>query len=813
MADNVPETGENAMPLAVERLYRAADLSKLDFKTTADLEPVEGLIGQSRALDAITVGTGIVRQGFNLFAIGPAGALTRKAVEQVLKEAAEDRPAPSDWVYVNNFKEPQKPIAIALPAGRAVQFRDAMRELIDALKTAIPAVFQSEEYQTRRGSIDEAFQKQQSEAFAELQKKAAAQSIVIVRTPLGFTLMPAHEGEVIPPNEFNALPEEERDRIQAIIETLEKDLEHIIHQIPQWEKERRDEIRRVNTETAQVAVEQPIAEAVQKMGDIDRVAEHLKAVQADLIENISIFVGQAGGGEQSESGDTIGGAFDRYEVNVLVSEAAGDGQAPVIEELHPTLPNLTGRIEHIARQGMLITNFRLIKPGALHMANGGYLMLDARSLLSEAFSYQALKRALRQKKIVIEDVSRLVGMSSTISLEPDPIPLDVKVVLFGDRVLYYMLSAIDPEIGEHFKLVADFEDDFDRSPENEAILARFVASILAREELKALDRDAVALVLEHASRLAENAGKLTLMVDEIRDILTEADYWAKAETRETITRADVRKALDERIRRAARLRDRGREMILDKVALIDTDGARVGQLNGLSVLSLDGFAFGRPSRITCQVTPGSGKVVDIEREVELGGPIHSKGVLILAGFLSGRFALDIPMSLSASLVFEQSYGGVEGDSASSAELYTLLSAIAEIPLRQDLAVTGSVNQHGDVQAIGGANDKIEGFFDICNARGLTGNQGVLIPEANVRHLMLRDDVVEACKAGRFAVYPIASIDQGIALLTGRPAGTRGADGRYPDGSVYRAVEDRLQRFAEIRRSFGRGGEGGAETKP
>ncbi len=813
MADNVPETGENAMPLAVERLYRAADLSKLDFKTTADLEPVEGLIGQSRALDAITVGTGIVRQGFNLFAIGPAGALTRKAVEQVLKEAAEDRPAPSDWVYVNNFKEPQKPIAIALPAGRAVQFRDAMRELIEALKTAIPAVFQSEEYQTRRGSIDEAFQKQQSEAFAELQKKAAAQSIVIVRTPLGFTLMPAHEGEVIPPNEFNALPEEERDRIQAIIETLEKDLEHIIHQIPQWEKERRDEIRRVNTETAQVAVEQPIAEAVQKMGDIDRVAEHLKAVQADLIENISIFVGQAGGGEQSESGDTIGGAFDRYEVNVLVSEAAGDGQAPVIEELHPTLPNLTGRIEHIARQGMLITNFRLIKPGALHMANGGYLMLDARSLLSEAFSYQALKRALRQKKIVIEDVSRLVGMSSTISLEPDPIPLDVKVVLFGDRVLYYMLSSIDPEIGEHFKVVADFEDDFDRSPENEAILARFVASILAREELKALDRDAVALVLEHASRLAENAGKLTLMVDEIRDILTEADYWAKAETREIIARADVRKALDERIRRAARLRDRSQEMILDKVALIDTDGARVGQLNGLSVLSLGGFAFGRPSRITCQVTPGSGKVVDIEREVELGGPIHSKGVLILAGFLSGRFALDIPMSLSASLVFEQSYGGVEGDSASSAELYTLLSAIAEIPLRQDLAVTGSVNQHGDVQAIGGANDKIEGFFDICNARGLTGNQGVLIPESNVRHLMLRDDVVEACKAGRFAVYPIASIDQGIALLTGRPAGTRGADGRYPDGSVYRAVEDRLQRFAEIRRSFGRGGEGGAETKP
>jgi lon-related putative ATP-dependent protease len=462
----------------------------------------------------------------------------------------------------------------------------------------------------------------------------------------------------------------------------------------------------------------------------------------------------------------------------------------------------------------LITNFRLIKPGALHKANGGYLLLDARSLLTESFSYQALKRALRQKQIVIEDISRLVGLSSTISLDPDPIPLDIKVVLFGDRMLYYMLSAIDPEIGEHFKVVADFEDDFDRTQENEAILARFVASILSREELRALDRDAVALVLEYASRLAENSGKLTLMVDEIRDVLTEADFWAGEAKRKTVARTDVRKALDERIHRASRLRDRSQEMILDKIALIDTDGVRTGQINGLSVLSLSGFSFGWPSRITCQVTPGSGKVVDIEREVELGGPLHSKGVLILSGFLSGRFALDVPMSLSASLVFEQSYGGVDGDSASSAELYTLLSAISEIPLRQDLAVTGSVNQHGDVQAIGGVNDKIEGFFDICNARGLTGNQGVMIPVSNVRHLMLREDVIEACKAGKFGIYPITTIDQGIALLTGKPAGVRGPDGLYPEGSVFRAVEDRLHAFADIRRSFGRGGEAeaGGEAK-
>ncbi len=797
-------------PLAADQLFRPADLSGVDFKSTAGLEPVEGLIGQARALDAITVSTGISRQGFNLFAIGPAGALTRKAVEQVLKDAAENRPAPSDWVYVNNFKEPHKPIAIDLPAGRAPQFRDAMRELIEALKTAIPAVFQSEEYQARRGAIDETFQKQQSEAFTDLQKKAGEQSIVIVRTPLGFALMPSKDGEVIPPTEFSALPEEERERIQAIIETLEKDLEHIIHRIPQWEKERRDEIRRVNSETAEVAVEQPIAEVREKVGDLERVSAHVDTVRADLIENINLFIAQAAAAEEAGVPDEmIGGPFDRYEVNVLVTQEDRDGQAPVIEELHPTLPNLTGRVEHIAQQGMLITNFRQIKPGALHRANGGYLMLDARSLLSEGFSYQALKRALRQKKIVIEDVSRLVGLTSTISLEPDPIPLDVKVVLFGDRVLYYMLASLDPDIAEHFKVVADFEDDFERSPENEALLARFIASILAREDLRAMKRDSVALVLEHASRLAENSGKLTLMVDEIRDVLIEADFRAGEATRKTIAREDVRKALDERIRRASRLRDRAQEQILDQVALIDTDGARTGQINGLAVLSLGGFTFGRPSRITCQVSPGSGKVVDIEREVELGGPIHSKGVLILSGFLSGRFALTTPMSLSASLVFEQSYGGVDGDSASSAELYALLSAISEIPLRQDLAVTGSVNQHGEVQAIGGANEKIEGFFDICKARGLTGNQGVLIPVSNVRHLMLREDVIAACEAGEFAVYPITTIDQGIALLTGRPAGERNADGAYPEGSVFRTVEDRLGRFAEIRRSFGRGGENGA----
>ena len=439
---------------------------------------------------------------------------------------------------------------------------------------------------------------------------------------------------------------------------------------------------------------------------------------------------------------------------------SGNPGAPVIEELHPTLGNLVGRIDYVSTRGVLITNFRLIKAGAMHRANGGYLLVDVRSLLTEPFSWMALKRTIRQREIKIEDVARFLGLTSTVSLEPDPIPLKVKVVLFGDRLLYFLLVALDPEVGQHFKVLADFENDIERSPQNEELLARLIASIAQRDGLKPFDREAVSLALEHAARLAEHADKLTLLVEQLRDVLNEADFWAADAKRSIVSRGDVDTAVTQRIQRASRIRDRIQESVLQQVALIDTAGSSVGQINGLSVSELGGFSFGRPIRITCQVRPGSGKVVDIEREVELGGPIHSKGVLILSGFLAGRYALDVPMSLYASLVFEQSYSGVEGDSASSAELYALISALADVPLRQDLAVTGSVNQHGEIQAIGGVNEKIEGFFDICRARGLTGTQGVLVPKANVQHLMLRRDVVEACAAGKFAIYPIATIDRG-----------------------------------------------------
>jgi len=805
VSDHLTTAAARVAPLSPERLYRTCDLSRLSFATTHELEPIDGMIGQLRALEAVEFGSSIDKAGFNLFVIGGTGVGMREAVKAMLAEDAAERPSPPDWVYVNNFAKPDRPIAIELPSGRATGFKEAMRKLVEDLKSAAPAAFQSEDYQTRRSGIDEEFQKKQFEAFTELRRKAGEKSILLLRTPVGFALAPSEKGEVVPPDEFNAWPDKKRAEVQAEISTLENELEHIVRQIPQWDKQRRDDIRALNRETAKYAVDHLIEEVRDAFADIPRVAEHIEAVRSDLIENVPIFASRSEGGDGEPAEAARAAAFERYEVNVLVSQNGVRG-APLVEELHPTLGNLIGRIEYVSAHGVLVTNFLLIKAGAIHRASGGYLLLDIRALLMEPFSWTALKRTLKRGEIAIEDVGRFLGLTSTVTLEPDPIPLKVKVALFGERLLYFLLFVYDPELSEHFKVLADFEDDFSRTPDNEAVFARLLASIAKRDELKPLDRAAVGRIIEHAARLADHSGKLSLRVTELREVLIESDFCAREAGRSMIERADVVRALEARIRRVSRIRDRAQESIVERVALIDTEGARVGQVNGLSVIEIGGFAFGRPTRITCQTRLGAGKVVDIEREVELGGPIHSKGVLILSGFLAGRYALDSPMSLFASLVFEQSYGGVEGDSASSAELYALLSALAEAPLRQDLAVTGSVNQLGIVQAIGGVNEKIEGFFDICAARGLTGTQGVLIPSANVQHLMLREDVVRACAEGRFAVYPVASIDEGIALLTGLEAGERQADGAFPAGSVNRRVEDRMRAFADIRRNFGREGD-------
>ncbi len=809
---NAPSAAVTPAALAPEQLYRPANASALSFQTTAELTPVEGLVGQQRAIDALKFGTQIRKPGFNLFVIGTAGNRMQQAVESVLESTQWDRPLSTDWVYVNNFADARRPIAIQLPAGRAVAFRDSMQEVIRDLKIALPALFESEDYQARRAAIDQTFQAKQGEAFSKLGDKAAAANMALLRTPMGFMIAPVREGKIVPPDEFNAWPEPERKAAQDTIESLQHELEQIVRHVPIWEKEHRDEVQNLDRQTALVAIDQTINEAKGRFADLAHVLEYLDAVRADLIDNSALFLAKPQGELAALFDQAVGNAVDRYFVNVLVSQEPKASPVPIVQEFHPTLANLIGSIEYVSQNGVLVTNFRLIKAGAMHRANGGFLLLDARHLLTEPFSWTALKRMLRQREIRIEDVTRFVGLTSTVSLEPDAIPLDLKVIIFGDRLLYYLLSAYDPEVSEFFKVLADFEDDIDRTAESEAGHARLIASLLAQEELKPLDRDGAALVLEYAARLADHSEKLTLLTDRLKDILAEADFWAAQAGRTIITRADVQRALDEHVIRMSRIRDRAQDAILREISLIDTAGTRTGQVNGLSVLELGGFRFGRPTRITCRVRPGSGKLVDIEREVELGGPIHSKGVLILSGFLAGRYALETPMSLFASLVFEQSYSGVEGDSASSAELYALMSALAEVPLRQDLAVTGSVNQRGEVQAIGGVNEKIEGFFDICKARGLTGSQGVLIPKSNIQHLMLRRDVIDACARARFFIYPIATIDEGIALLTGRAAGERGTDQAYPADSINGLIESRLRSFARVQRNFASKAPANGETE-
>lgn len=784
--------------LAAEKLFRAADLSGLVFATTADLEPLPALLGQERASEAVRFGTSVGAGGFNIFAVGASAAQIRPAVAAMLREASALRSCPPDWVYVNNFSAPNHPSAFSLPPGRAPEFEKAMQRLAADLRSALAAVFESEDYQRRRGAIEGQFRGRNERAFQALGEAAEAKGTAILRTPTGFAVAPAEAGKVVPPEEFNAWPEEKKRAIQAAIQDVERALEETLRAIPRLERERREAVRGLDREMAEFALGQLIEEAAAPFAGLEKVRTHFEQVRADLLDNIGLFAG-AGGEEEAQLGAMRSAFLERYQVNVLVSCAGPDGPAPVVEELHPTLGNLVGRVDYLSQQGALVTNFRLIKAGALHRANGGIILIDARSLLSEPFSWPALKRALLRREIVIEDAGRFLGLAMTMTLEPDPVPLDVKVVLFGERMLYYMLSALDPDFPTLFKVLADFEDETDRSQPSEAAMARLIGSMAREAGFHPLERAAVARLIEHAARLAEDSEKLTLLVERVRDVMAEADHLARDAGRAVVTREDVKAAIARQIRRSARIEDRSREMILRGIALVDTSGSRVGQVNGLSVLSLGAYAFGRPSRITCRVRPGAGRIVDIEREVELGGPLHSKGVLILSGFLAGRYALDRPMSLSASLVFEQSYGGVEGDSASSAELYALLSALSGLPLRQDLAVTGSVNQHGVVQAIGGVNEKIEGFFDICAARGFAGTEGVLIPIANVQHLMLREDVVAAAAAGQFAIYPIAMIDEGIALLTGKPAGARGADGAWPEGSVNRLVEERLHEYARIRR--------------
>ena len=803
-------------PLPTESLRRRCDPQGLGFQTTDEVEPAEILVGQDRAADALRFATRMNRSGYNLYVIGGQGFGRHRAVRQFLDDVASRRERPDEWVYVNNFKVNRNPRALRLPPGTAVRFRKAMEDLIDDLKSAIPSLFETEDYRNRLRAIGEEGQKAQEEAFETLRQKADTENIAILRTPMGFALAPVKDGNVIKPEAFSELDKEERERIEAIIGRLQKDLEVVLRDIPLIEKKSRDSIRAINAEIASSAVGASVSAVARQFGEIEPILAHLKDVETDLVNNVGLFL-QDGPSEEAigiratAGSDLSDPKFRRYGVNIMVSDGSTDG-APVIFEEHPTLGNLVGRVEHLSQMGALVTDFMLIKPGALHSANGGYLVLDARKILSEPLAWEALKRNIRGSAVHMDSATDRFGLGSTVTLDPEPIPLSAKIILIGERSLYDMLVQLDPDFGDLFKVEADFQDRWMRTADNERSTAQLFASIIKNEELRPLDAEGAALLVEEAARMADDSERLSLRIGHLADLLREADFWAEDHGNTTIGFDDVDRAIAERIRRKDRIRERVYEAIERHTVLIDTDGLMVGQVNGLSVTGIGGFRFGQPSRITARVRMGSGKLIDIEREVDLGGPLHSKGVMILAAYLQSNFALELPVSLWASLVFEQSYGGVDGDSASSAELYALLSALADVPLRQDLAVTGSVNQLGHVQAIGGVNEKIEGFFDICRSRGLTGNQGVLIPQSNVKHLMLRRDVVAATEAGSFQVYPISRIDEGIALLTGIAAGSRDDAGNYPAGSINALVDARLCGFAEARRAFAKGASDGGNDE-
>lgn len=788
------------MPLDWQQLRHHCDPDQFTFQTTADLEDLSEIIGQARAMDAVRFGSGIRHEGYNLFVLGPSGMGKRSLVRQLLEEKAHQETKPADWCYINNFSQPHKPRVLKLPHGRGEALRLDMEALINFLRGAVPALFDSDEYRSRARAIQKEFNEQQEQALLELRTDAEKQEIVLLQTPDGFVFSPIRNHEVIAPDEYDKLPQAEKNQTEQLIAEFQERLENILSHLPQWRRERSERIRQLSREMMLSTVEHMLNELRRIYSELPDVLVYFDAVQQDLVEHVDDFRKQEESVSVSGMTITTRQTFHSYQINVLVTNDNESG-APIISEDNPTYSNLMGRVEHIAQFGALVTDFMLIKPGALHRANGGYLLLDVRKVLMQPFAWEGLKRALQSRSIPIEALAQMYSLISTVSLEPEPIPLDIKIILFGDRLFYYLLQEYDPEFSELFKVAADFEERIERNADTHLLYARLIATLARKESLLPLDRYAVASVLEYSARLVGDGEKLSMHMRSVADLLREADYWAREAEHDTVTANDIQQAVDAQIRRQDRVRDRLYEAILHDTLMIDTQGKIVGQINGLAVIELGNFAFAQPTRITATSRLGKGDLVNVEREVKLSGAIHSKGVLILSAFLAARYARNQPLALSASLVFEQSYGVIDGDSASLAELCVLLSNLANIPIKQSLAVTGSVNQLGQVQAIGAVNEKIEGFFDICAARGLTGDQGVIIPVANVRHLMLRQNVIAAAKTGQFRIYAVENVDQAITLLTDMPAGEVDSNDRYPEGSFNYKVGERLNELARISQSL------------
>ncbi|MFN4064323.1 AAA family ATPase [Azoarcus communis] len=797
MADIAP------LPAASLRVRCAPE--QFEFETTATVESHPGDLGQARAMEALRFGLSIAHSDYHVFVLGEAGSGKHATTFRLLRERAATEPVPPDLCYLHNFDEPLHPRLLTLPAGRGAVLRSEMQTFIRELGPAIEAALGSDPHTERIDALQAAHKNREETALREIGEACGAEQISLLQTPDGFVFAPSREGEVLTPEAFEALPEAERNSIEERVAHWSDQLEDLLNEFPGWRKALREALVRAEHEALSPAVAHLMREMRERHADLPEVLAFFDAVTKDVLD--AAVDGIVADEDEEDADSEESSRFSRYQVKLLVDHASSTG-APVVFENNPGYGNLIGRIEHVVQQGAQVSHFNLIRAGAMHRANGGYLVIDAERLLTQPFAWEGLKRTLRAGEIRIEPPAEAQGWSGSLTLEPQAIPCALKVVMIGDRDLYYTLMEHDPDFAELFKVAADFDDDLPRNPENEQQYARLLAMLARNAGLLPLDRAAVARLVEEGARLAEDSTRLSLQTRRLSDLMREADHFARNAGADRVERASVEAALAARARRCSRYPSRVRESMLDGTTLIATSGSRSGQINGLVVIELAGERFGHPMRISATVRMGDGDVVDIEREAELGGSIHSKGVLILSAFLAARYARHQPLSLSASLVFEQSYAPVEGDSASLAELCALLSALTQLPIEQRYAITGSVNQFGEVQVIGGVNEKIEGFFDLCQARGLDGRQGVVIPAASVRHLMLREDVVEAAQQGLFHIFPVSTVDEAMTVLTGVPAGEPDSKGVMPKGSLNHKVACVLADMTAARHAYAEGdGEG------
>lgn len=787
-----------------DRLRRRLDPSTLPFGSTEELTALEGPLNQERAMEALRFGVGVDSPGYNLFVTGVSGSGRTSMVRAYLQEVASARPTPDDWVYVYNFDQPDSPQALALPAGKGRQLESDMAAFIGRARQEIRRAFETERYAERRQQLAAERAQLRDPLLSELDRFARERSFGLDVSQTGIAAVPLRGAKPMTQQDLEHLPDPERQDLERRGMEVQNEVGMIMRRLGQLEREGAEQLQSLDREIARFAIEPLLHDLRDRYAEQPEIVSHLEKIADDIPNHLADF--RQSGGAQMEPANPLEAAFavdhaDRYRVNVLVDNSGLSG-VPVRVETNPTYYNLIGRVEYRATLGMMVTDFRQIKGGVLHHSNGGFLILEAADVLTNPFSWAALVRSLSTQHVRIENLGEQFSALPTASLSPAPIPIRLKVVLVGTPTLYQLLFQLDQQFRELFKVRVDFAPEVDWSEQSSAAYASFVRRCIDERGLRHFDVAAVAQVIEESARWRESQRKLSTRLRDLDDLVTEASYWASQSGHAMVAADDVRKAVAEKSRRSSLSEERLREMITQGTIRVEVSGSRVGQLNGLSVIELGDHRFGTPSRISATVALGRGSVESVERETQMGGPIHNKGFLIVSGYLAWRYAQQWPLALRATLTFEQSYGEVEGDSASSTELYALLSALADAPIDQSIAVTGSVDQHGNVQAIGGVTEKIEGFFKVCRAIGLTGEQGVIIPASNLSDLMLDQEVIDAVAAGRFHVWAVDNVDQGIELLTGVPAGELQPDGGYPDGTIHGLVATRLKGYALVSAAFG-----------